>query len=107
MSPVPAGEAVQGWTVLSDGLVEVGTDKGTYRAEKLVLAGGAWMDQLVPELKVREDPTGEQHGHWRAARQLLWLELFSVLTGLGELVYNRQEMVHVPCYRGAEGGAIS
>lgn len=53
MFPVRVGETVQGWTVLPDGLVEVCTDKGTYRAEKLVLAGGAWMDQLVPELKVR------------------------------------------------------
>jgi glycine/D-amino acid oxidase-like deaminating enzyme len=42
---------VEGWTVLPDGLVEVGTDRGTYRAEKLVLAGGAWMDKLVPELR--------------------------------------------------------
>jgi sarcosine oxidase len=48
-----AGEAVQGWTVLPDGLVEVATDRGTYRAERLVLAAGAWMDQLVPELQVR------------------------------------------------------
>lgn len=46
------GEAVQGWTVLPDGLVEVGTDRGTYRAERLVLAAGAWMDRLVPELQV-------------------------------------------------------
>jgi glycine/D-amino acid oxidase-like deaminating enzyme len=37
--------------VLPDGLVEVETDLGTYRTEKLVLAAGAWMDQLVPELK--------------------------------------------------------
>lgn len=47
-----AGEAFQGWTVLPDGLVEVVTDRGTYRAERLVLAAGAWMDQLVPELQV-------------------------------------------------------
>lgn len=47
-----AGEAVQGWTVLPSGLVEVCTDRGTYRAEKLVLSAGAWMDSLVPELKV-------------------------------------------------------
>lgn len=46
------GEAVQGWTVLPDGLVEVGTDRGTYRAERLVLTAGAWMDQLVPELQL-------------------------------------------------------
>lgn len=42
---------MEGWTVLPDGLVEVGTDRGTYRTEKLVLAGGAWMDKLVPELR--------------------------------------------------------
>lgn len=42
---------MEGWTALPDGLVEVGTDRGTYRTEKLVLAGGAWMDKLVPELR--------------------------------------------------------
>jgi glycine/D-amino acid oxidase-like deaminating enzyme len=44
---------VQGWEVLPGGLVELATDRGIYRAERLVLTGGAWMDQLVPELKVR------------------------------------------------------
>lgn len=43
---------VLAWRPLSDGGVEVTTDKGAYTADKLVLAGGAWMEQLVPELKV-------------------------------------------------------
>lgn len=49
---VHTGEVVQGWSVLPDGLVEVVTDQGTYKTAKLVLSAGAWMDQLVPELKV-------------------------------------------------------
>lgn len=36
----------------SDGGVSVMTDRGTYKADKLILAAGAWMDQLVPELQV-------------------------------------------------------
>ncbi len=32
--------------------VEVETDRGVFRARRLVLAGGGWMPQLVPELKV-------------------------------------------------------
>jgi glycine/D-amino acid oxidase-like deaminating enzyme len=78
MSPVPAGEAVQWWTVLPNGLVEVCTNKGTYTAEKLVLAGGAWMDQLVPELKVRT-PLGNS----TASAQLLWLQY--ALTEFGSM----------------------
>jgi hypothetical protein len=65
---------VQGWTVLPDGLVEVGTDRGTYRTEKLVLAAGAWMDQLVPELKVW-DPVG-----WEQCLMLCSCRFFCVVS---------------------------
>ncbi len=47
------GARVTGWHVLSDGGVRVETDAGsTFTANKIVLAAGAWMQELVPELKV-------------------------------------------------------
>lgn len=42
-------EPVVGWDVTSDG-VRVRTERGEYRAERLVLAAGAWMRELVPAL---------------------------------------------------------
>jgi sarcosine oxidase len=42
-------EAVVGWDVSDDG-VRVRTTAGEYRAAQLVIAGGAWMPQLVREL---------------------------------------------------------
>jgi sarcosine oxidase len=42
-------EQVTGWEA-SDNGVRVRTSRGEYRAEQLVLAGGAWMRSLVPEL---------------------------------------------------------
>lgn len=42
------GETVLDWQV-EDGVVTVRTDVGTLRARRLVLAGGAWAPQLVPD----------------------------------------------------------
>ncbi|MGN6407851.1 MAG: FAD-dependent oxidoreductase [Curtobacterium sp.] len=42
------GERVLDWRV-DDGVVSVRTDAGTLRARRLVLAGGAWASELVPE----------------------------------------------------------
>jgi sarcosine oxidase len=42
-------EAVVSWEAADDG-VRVTTTAGEYRARQLVLAGGAWMGHLVPEL---------------------------------------------------------
>jgi len=39
------------WAVLPDGRVEIETAQGAVRARRLVLAAGAWMPQLVPELR--------------------------------------------------------
>ena len=49
------GEKVLGWraTGAKGSGVAVTTDKGTYHADRLVLAAGAWMPQLVPELQAR------------------------------------------------------
>ncbi|MGA7172413.1 MAG: N-methyl-L-tryptophan oxidase [Candidatus Dormiibacterota bacterium] len=48
------GERVQGWDV-SDSGVEVRTESRWYRADRLVLTGGAWSEQLLdlPELQLR------------------------------------------------------
>jgi sarcosine oxidase len=43
------GEVVSGWEA-DDGGVVVQTSAGEYRGAQLVLTGGAWMRQLVPEL---------------------------------------------------------
>jgi len=43
-------EAVVSWDAADDG-VRVTTTAGEYRANQLVLAGGAWMGQLMPELR--------------------------------------------------------
>eukprot|EP00878_Enallax_costatus_P021627 GHUV01022912.1.p1 GENE.GHUV01022912.1~~GHUV01022912.1.p1 ORF type:complete len:251 (+),score=39.56 GHUV01022912.1:906-1658(+) len=40
-----------GWEASTDGGVRVTTDYTTYITDKLVITGGAWIDQLVPELK--------------------------------------------------------
>ncbi|HEV8480211.1 MAG TPA: N-methyl-L-tryptophan oxidase [Candidatus Eisenbacteria bacterium] len=46
------GEEVTGWRATS-GAVEVTTDRGTYAADKLVLAPGAWASTLLADLGVR------------------------------------------------------
>jgi glycine/D-amino acid oxidase-like deaminating enzyme len=48
---VPCAQALE-WAPLPDGGVAVTTDYKTYHADKLVISSGAWMDQMVPELKV-------------------------------------------------------
>lgn len=48
---VRLGEEVLSWQAEA-GSVTVRTDKGEYKARKIVLAGGSWMPQLVPELQV-------------------------------------------------------
>lgn len=42
---------VTGWSADANG-VTVTTDRGTHRADKLVIAGGAWSDRLVTDLGV-------------------------------------------------------
>jgi sarcosine oxidase len=42
------GEHVDEWAVSANG-VTVRTDRGTYRAQRLVLCAGAWISQLFPE----------------------------------------------------------
>lgn len=44
-------ERVTGWRRDGDG-VEVVTDRGTHRADRLVIAAGAWLPQLAPDLRL-------------------------------------------------------
>jgi glycine/D-amino acid oxidase-like deaminating enzyme len=43
------GETVLDWTIGDDRIVTVRTSSGPVRARKLVLAGGSWVSQLVPQ----------------------------------------------------------
>ncbi|WP_254545803.1 N-methyl-L-tryptophan oxidase [Halomarina pelagica] len=47
---VRARERVTGWEETADGGVRVETDRGTYRADRLVLAAGAWNSAFADEL---------------------------------------------------------
>jgi sarcosine oxidase len=48
---IHAEEPVREWKVLGDG-VEVTTEKGTYRAAKLVITAGAWATKLLADIGV-------------------------------------------------------
>lgn len=45
------GEAIRQWRVAGDG-VEVETDKGTYRADRLIVTVGAWAGMLLADLGI-------------------------------------------------------
>jgi len=45
------GEAIRQWRVAGNG-VEIETDKGTYRAERLIVAAGAWAGVLLADLGI-------------------------------------------------------
>lgn len=47
---LPAGGHIPAASSEQGGLVQVGTSRGTFTARRLVLAAGAWMPQLVPQL---------------------------------------------------------
>ncbi len=87
------GERMTGWTSDGDGLT-VTTDKGSYSTAKLVVAAGAWLPRVAPELELpltvernalfwyragsaaralrRRPAAGLDHGARRRSR-LLWL----------------------------------
>ena len=48
---IHAEETVRAWKTVGDG-VEVATDKGTYRAAKLVVTAGAWATRLLADIGV-------------------------------------------------------
>ncbi len=73
------GERVLGWQILPDQRVEVRTADGRYRAEKLVICGGAWAYKLAPDLAGKAVPE-RQVLIWLAPRQpaLFGLDRFPV-----------------------------
>ncbi len=50
---IQAREAVLEWTVMASGGVAVRTEKGSYEADRLVLAAGPWMGELAAPLAGR------------------------------------------------------
>jgi sarcosine oxidase len=48
---IRARETVREWSPIAGGGVRVRTDRGEYEAGRLVLSPGAWISDLVPELK--------------------------------------------------------
>ena len=54
-------ETVTGWQATADG-VEVHTQRGVHRAERLVLTAGAWMAELAADLKLPLDVTRQVVG---------------------------------------------
>ena len=62
---IHSGEQVLGWEIMPDDRVRVRCDAAEYRAEKLVICGGAWASQLAPELAGAAVPERQA---------LVWLE---------------------------------
>jgi sarcosine oxidase len=59
---IRTGARVTGWHATAD-LVTVTTDLGDVTAARVIIAAGAWMGSLVPELAASLTPT-RQMGHW-------------------------------------------
>ncbi len=64
---VRARERVLGWEPDGDG-VRVTTDRGTYRAGRLVVCAGAWIGELVPELEGLARPERQVLGWFQPRR---------------------------------------
>jgi glycine/D-amino acid oxidase-like deaminating enzyme len=60
------GESVLSWSA-NDEQVEVVTDRATYSAARLIIAGGAWSHDLLPELGVSLS-VRRKHLHWYATQ---------------------------------------
>ena len=71
-------EPVLGWEVAGDG-VQVRTASGDHRADRLVVAGGAWMRELVPALAALATPERQVLG-WFTPRvpELFGVDRFPV-----------------------------
>jgi sarcosine oxidase len=65
-------EKVLSWEAKGDG-VEVRTDRGVYRSEKLIIAAGAWSAELIPELARAAVPERQVLG-WFQPRRPEWFE---------------------------------
>ncbi len=79
---IHTGERVLGWDILPDEQVQVRSDAAVYRAEKLVICGGAWASKLAPGLKGKAVPE-RQALIWLEPKQPEWfgIERFPVWNG--------------------------
>ena len=79
---IHTGERVLGWDILPDERVQVRSDAAVYRADKLVICGGAWASKLAPGLKGKAAPE-RQALIWLEPKQPEWfgLERFPVWNG--------------------------
>jgi sarcosine oxidase len=68
---IRARERVLGWEPLGDG-VRVTTDRGAYEAERLILAAGAWMGSLIPELAALAEPERQVLGWFAPLERALF-----------------------------------
>ena len=62
---IRARERVRDWVETNGGRVRIETDKGTYEADDLVVAAGAWTGRLLPSLEEHLTP---------ARRVMAWLQ---------------------------------
>jgi sarcosine oxidase len=60
-------EPLIGWEPIAGGGVRVRTERGTYEAGRLVLAAGAWMGEIVPELAGLAVPERQALGWFQAS----------------------------------------
>ncbi len=71
---IHTGERVLGWEILPDERVRLRSDRGEYRAEKLVICGGAWASKLAPALVGKAEPE-RQALIWLAPKRPAWFRL--------------------------------
>ena len=79
---IHTGERVLGWEILPDERVQVRSDAAVYRADNLVICGGAWASKLAPGLEGKAAPE-RQALIWLEPKQPEWfgLERFPVWNG--------------------------
>ncbi len=75
-------EQVISWEAKANG-VEVRTDRGVYRAEKLVIAAGAWSSKLIPELEQAAIPERQVLGWFQPCAEVVRAFAFSGVQSCG------------------------
>jgi sarcosine oxidase len=65
-------EGVRGWEATADGGVRVETERGSYRADRLVICAGAWAGRVVPALAELAKPERQVLGWFQPLRPELF-----------------------------------
>lgn len=77
---IRANEQIAEWHPIAGGGVRVRTDRGTYEGGRLILSAGAWMPDLVPQLKNIAAPERQVLGWFQPAdAKLFQPEVFPVI----------------------------